>query len=101
MKSAALSGKDLDYWMYRHACKVLEKTPTDSEFNDGHGQGKFQFSQDASLLQDLMTQYEIRVQFLADEWLASTTSNSVYGATPLEAACRLTVIIHFGAEVSK
>lgn len=101
MKSATLSGKDLDYWMYRHACKVLDKSPTENEFNTGYSEGKFQFSSDAALLHDLMTQYEIRVQYLAEEWLASTTSASVYGSSPLEAACRLVIISQFGQELAE
>ncbi|MBL4794443.1 MAG: hypothetical protein JKY24_02810 [Pseudomonadales bacterium] len=99
MKVADLSGKQLDYWMYLHASKVVGKTGTQADFDKGYGKGEFQFSTDKTLLFDLTTTYQIRVQFLADEWLASTTSNSCYGENPLEAACRLVVANTFGSEV--
>lgn len=100
MKAAELTGRDLDYWMYQHACKVLNKKPTKQEFDQGYGEGKFHFSEDLSLLQELMVTYTIRVQYLAEEWLASNTTSSVYGETPIQAVCRLVVINQFGQDVS-
>ena len=100
MKASTLTGKDLDYWMYRHACQVLDKTPADEEFESAHSQGQFHFSNDPTLLQDLLVQYDIRLQMLAGEWLASTSSSSCYGEHPLEAACRLVVLQQFGANLT-
>ena len=101
MKVADLTGKELDYWMHQHACKVMGKTGTREDFEEGYSEGQFKFSTDKPLLYDLTTTYQIRVQMLADEWLASTTNTSFYGTNPLEAACRLVVANTFGAEVKE
>ncbi|MBL4868552.1 MAG: hypothetical protein JKY67_19480 [Pseudomonadales bacterium] len=101
MKVADLTGKELDYWMHQHACRVTGKAGTRKEFDEGYAKGKFQFSTDKPLLYDLTTTYQIRVQMLADEWLASTTKSSFYGENPLEAACRLVVANTFGVEVKE
>ena len=101
MKVADLSGVELDYWMHQHACKVRGTAGTREDFNKGYSEGKFQFSTDKPLLYDLTITYQIRVQLLADEWLASTTNSSFYGETPLEAACRLVVAKSFGSEIKE
>ena len=95
-QTKSLTGKELDYWMYYHACKTLEKTPSRETFETDYTQGKFHFYQDKALLVDLMHQHNIRIQRLAGEWLASTESASAYGDCPLSAACRLVLFIHFG-----
>lgn len=100
MNVADLSGEQLDYWMYQHACKVLEKAGSKEDFDKGYGNGQFQFSTDKALLVDLMETYNINIQRLAGEWLASTAGNSFYGDTPLMAACRLVVALTFGKSVA-
>ena len=99
MNVADLTGEELDYWMYQHACKVLAKTGSKQEFEAGYGQGQFQFSSDKALLVDLMETYNINIQRLAGEWLASTAGNSFYGDTPLMAACRLVIALTYGKTV--
>lgn len=100
MNVADLSGENLDYWMYQHACKVLEKGASKEDFDKGYAAGQFGFSTDKALLGDLMETYNINIQRLAGEWLASTAGNSFYGDTPLQAACRLVVALTFGKSVS-
>ncbi len=99
MNVADLSGEHLDYWMYQHACKVLDKSGSKEDFDKGYGNGQFHFSSDKALLSDLMETYNINIQRLAGEWLASTAGNSFYGDTPLMAACRLVVALTFGKSV--
>lgn len=89
MKTANLSGEELDYQMYCHACKVTGKAASRAEFEAGYSKGQFQFQTDKALLLDLLETYRINVQYLAEEWLASNERTSAWGATPLEAACRL------------
>jgi len=101
MNVSNLEGKDLDYWMYKHACEVLDNNGSQSEFDTAYGEGKFHFSEDRSLLADLMETYTINVQRLAGEWLASTSGQSYYADTPLIAACRLVVGLKFGNTVSE
>ncbi|MEN8671509.1 MAG: hypothetical protein ACPGZU_09510 [Ketobacter sp.] len=93
MKTSELTGRGLDYEMYRHACKVSGKTPSDAEFEQGYQKGQFHFHQDKALLLDLMETYKINTQYLAQEWLASTTRSSAWGETPLIAVCRLVLIL--------
>ncbi len=99
MNVASLTGEQLDYWMYNHACKVMGQSASKSEFQEGYSQGRFHFSEDRALLADLMETYNINIQRLAGEWLASTSGNSYYGDTPLIAACRLVVALTFGKSV--
>ena len=101
MKVANLSGEQLDYWMYQHACKVMEKTASKADFETGYKNGEFQFSTDKALLMDLLQVYNINLQRLAGEWLASTSGHSVYADCPLEAVCRLVVSIQFGNTVEE
>jgi len=101
MKVAELTGKELDYWMYLHACKVVGKTGTRTDFDANYDKGLFHFSTDKPLLFDLATSYQIRVQLLADEWLASTENSSAWGENPLQAACRLVISNAFGREVEE
>ena len=101
MNVATLEGKDLDYWMYKHACVVLENTASTEEFESGYTKGQFRFSEDKGLLFDLMETYLINVQRLAGEWLASTSGQSYYADTPLVAACRLVVGLKYGNTVSE
>ena len=93
MKVTELRDQALDYEMYCHACKVSGKEPSKPEFEQGYSSGKFHFHQDKALLIDLVETYKINVQFLAQEWLASTTKASCWGETPLIAVCRLVLII--------
>ena len=99
MNVADLSGEHLEYWMYQHACKVLSKTGSKDEFEKGYANGQFHFATDKALLGDLMETYNINIQRLAGEWLASTAGNSFYGDTPLMAACRLVVALTYGKSV--
>ncbi len=96
-----LSGKDLDYWVYRFAITTVEKKPSLTEFEEAYAKGKFRFTQDKALLCDLMEAYQIRLQLLSDEWLASSEGNSQYGSTPLVAACRWLVSHVFGASINR
>lgn len=89
MKIADLSGEELDYQMYCHACKLMGKPASRGDFDAGYSKGQFHFQQDKSLLLDLLETYRINVQYLADEWLASNDRSSAWGETPLVAACRL------------
>lgn len=93
MKTADLSLAELDYQMYCHACAVTGQTASRQAFEQGYGKGQFQFHQDKSLLADLLETYRINVQYLAEEWLASNDRASAWGATPIEAACRLVLIL--------
>lgn len=99
MKVSELEGEKLDYWMYRHACQVLDKEHSKGEFEEGYQKGEFRFSTDKAILPDLLELYTINVQRLAGEWLASTPDSSVYGETPILAVCRLVIIMNFGSEV--
>lgn len=94
MKTSELTGRGLDFEMYRHACKVSGKTPTDAEFDQGYQKGQFHFHQDKALMLDLVETYKINTQYLAQEWLASTTKGSAWGETPLEAVCRLILTLN-------
>lgn len=93
MNIAEVSGQNLDFEMYQHACRVSGKKPTQAEFDQGYQAGKFRFQQDKELLPDLLETYKINVQFLADEWLASNERASAWGDTPIVAACRLVLIL--------
>ena len=91
-----LEGKALDYWMYRHAAQQLGRKISEQEFEQGYEQGLYQFSVDKALLADLMERYDIRMQMLGREWLASTETISQFGIDPIIAACRLVVSQAFG-----
>ncbi|MBA53109.1 MAG: hypothetical protein CMK89_01525 [Pseudomonadales bacterium] len=95
MKTSELTGRALDYAMYKHACKVSGKAPTDAEFDQGYKSGQFHFHQDKALLLDLVETYKINTQYLAQEWLASTTKASAWGETPLIAVCRLVLALSY------
>lgn len=99
MNVANLEGEQLDYWMYCHACKACGETAAKATFDEGYAQGRYRFSSDRALLADLMETYQINLQRLAGEWLASTAGNSYYGDTPLLASCRLVVALSFGKTV--
>lgn len=101
MNVATLEGKELDFWVYKNACEVLEKKGSKEEFDAGYSEGKFHFHEDKALLADLMETYTINIQRLAGEWLASTSGQSYYADTPLIAACRLVVALRFGTSVSE
>lgn len=91
-----IQGKELDYWMYRHAAQQLGRDISDQEFEQGYEQGLYRFSVDKALLADLMERYDIRMQMLGREWLASTETTSQFGLDPIIAACRLVVSQAFG-----
>ncbi len=93
MKTSELTGRALDYAMYKHACKVSGRDASEAEFDQGYQQGQFHFHQDKALLLDLVETYKINTQYLAQEWLASTTKASAWGETPLIAVCRLVLIL--------
>ena len=95
---ADLAHEALDYWVYRCAALNLKKAYDPAEFESGYRQGQFRFSEDATLLNDLLETYQIRLQRLADEWLASGTQHSQYGQTALTAACRWLVCYTYGAK---
>ena len=95
---AHLSGRALDYQMYLHGCKVLNQPHNKNEFETGYEKNQFHFSSDKSLLADLLETYRVNLQFLADEWLASNTQDSVYSPSPLEAVCRLILLIRYGTQ---
>lgn len=94
MKTTELTGQALDYEMYQHACKVSGKTPSQAEFDEGYAKGQFHFHQDKALLLDMVETYKINTQYLAQEWLASTTRGSAWGDTPLIAVCRLVISLN-------
>ena len=94
MKINDLSGESLDFAMYQHACAVTGEKGSESAFKAGYGEGKFHFHSDKTLLLDLVETYRLNIQFLANEWLASTTSGSAWGETPLIAACRLVLLLN-------
>ncbi len=89
-----LKGKRLDYIVYCHACKTLKQSASDKQFEEGYKKGLFHFSQDKHLLADLLELYQINLQRLAGEWLASTTNSSVFAAEPLEAVLKLVIKDH-------
>ncbi len=88
-----ISGKELDYQMYCHGCSVSGRSESKDEFETGYANGQFHFHTDKALLLDLLETYKVNIQFLAQEWLASNTRASAWGETPLEAACRLILIL--------
>ncbi len=94
MNFKELAGQELDFAMYQHACQVSGKAADKKEFEVAYEQGKFHFHQDKLLLLDLIETYKINVQFLADEWLASTQIGSAWGNTPLIAVCRLVLTLN-------
>lgn len=95
-----LAGQGLDFWMYRHAAQQLGKETSQSEFEKGYANKMFHFCNDKALLADLIEQYDIRLQKLGDEWLASTENASQFGTYPGEAVCRLVVTQAFGTNPS-
>ncbi|PCJ45589.1 MAG: hypothetical protein COA99_04500 [Moraxellaceae bacterium] len=101
MNVATLEGKELDYWMYKHACEVLENNGTKEEFESGYADGRFHFCEDKALLPDLLETYTINLQRLAGEWLASTSGHSYYADSPLVAANRLVIALRFGSNVEE
>ena len=100
-KVQELSGKSLDYWMYKYATHLIGEPSNDESFEAGYSEKRFHFSQDPMLLSDLLVQHNIRLQMLGGEWLASTEQTSAFGETPILAACRLVVMNLFGADLSK
>lgn len=88
-----LSGMELDYRMYGHACAATGQTASRQTFEQGYEEGRFHFHQDKALLADLLETYRINVQYLAEEWLASNDRASAWGVSPCEAACRLVLIL--------
>jgi hypothetical protein len=84
-----LADAELDYQIYQHACKTLEQSTSREVFEQGYENGLFHFSNQKTLLADLLSIYEIHLQKLAGEWLASTHQASAYGHTPLSAALKL------------
>lgn len=95
-----LSTKQLDFFMYQHACQTLKKTGSKQEFTDQYQQGQFHFSQDPALLSDILLSYCINIQNLSGDWLASDVNSSAYGTTPTEAACRLVIKNTYGTSLS-
>lgn len=89
----------LDYWMYQHAAKQLNREASVEDFEQGYDQGKYRFCVDKALLADLMERYDIRMQMLGREWLASTETQSQYGTDPIIAACRLVIAHVYGTKV--
>ena len=94
-----LLGQNLDYWMYKHAADQLGLESSVADFEKGYAKGQFRFSTDKALLVDLIERYDIRLQMLGREWLASTETHSQYANDPITAACRLVVSVVFGASV--
>ncbi|AUM10943.1 hypothetical protein [Ketobacter alkanivorans] len=94
MKTTELTGQALDFEMYRHACKVSGKQPSQEQFEQGYANGQFHFHQDKALMLDLVETYKINTQYLAQEWLASTDRSSAWGETPLIAVCRLVLVLN-------
>ena len=97
MNTEDLSGEELDYQMYRHACNVTGQQASREAFEQGYSQGQFHFHQDKALLSDLLETYKLNVQYLAEEWLASNANGSAWGETPAEATCRLVLALHAGS----
>ncbi len=93
-----LTGKSLDYQMYLHGCKVLHQPHSRTTFDESYEAGQFHFSADKSLLIDLLETYHVNVQYLAGEWLASNTQGSAYSHSPLEAVCRLILLVKYGQQ---
>lgn len=91
MNVASLSGKELDSSMYKHACQRLGKSPSEQEFEQGYARGEFHFLEDAALLGELISLYEVNLHRIGGEWLALCTGVACYGATPAEAVCRWVV----------
>mgnify|MGYP004064164537 CR=1 FL=1 len=73
--------------MYCHACKVSGKDPSQEEFEAGYQNGQFRFHQDKALFLDLVETYRINTQYLAEEWLASTTSGSAGNGDVVKRSC--------------
>ncbi len=84
----------LDFHIYQHACKMLDQQPSREAFEQGYAQGQFHFSSQDALLAELMQLYQINLQQLAGEWLASTANASAYGEQPLKAALKLITKLH-------
>lgn len=89
VEDAPIGDAALDYQIYQHACKNLEQEASRQAFEQGYAQGQFHFSSQKFLLSDLLTVYEINLQRLAGEWLASTSNDSAYGQQPLQAVLKL------------
>lgn len=94
IQSAPIADQDLDYLIYLHACKITQQTPDHAHFIKTHQQGQLNFSTNKHLLADLLELYQINLQRLAGEWLASTDSASSYGPQPLTAALKLIAKLH-------
>lgn len=101
MNVAELSGEQLDYWMYLQACNLMDKTGNKADFDAGYSEGKYHFLDDRALLMDLVETYQMNIQRIAGDWLASSAGSSFYGDSPLVAACRLVVALTYGKTVDE
>lgn len=81
--------KAIDYTLYQHGCTVLNEPTSEARFLEGYQAGKYQFSQSPHLLDALLSIYQINVQTLCGEWLASTENASQFGNTPIESVLGL------------
>jgi len=101
MNAAELNGAELDYWMYRHACKATGQSGSRKAFDDGYRTGDFHFSSDKALMADLIQLYGINLHSLSGEWLAFANGMGFYSATPAEAVCRVVVALSFGKDLAE
>ncbi len=83
--------KTLDYQMYVHAAKITGRAADQKVFEEGYAKGQFKFSNDRSLMHDLVVTHNMRLQKIGEEWLASTSADFAYAENPMRAVCLLVV----------
>jgi len=78
----------LDYQFYHRACELAGEAASEETFTEGQRQGKFKFTQDATLLNSLLTLYNLNLHQIAGEWTVFANKPgqvTVFAATPLDA----------------
>lgn len=78
----------LDYQFYHRACELAGEVPSESIFTAGQAEGKFRFTEDVTLLNSLLTLYNLNLHEIAGEWTVfarKTGQVTVFASTPLEA----------------
>lgn len=100
MNASSLSGKELDAWMYKHACRSAGKTHSAQQFEEGYAKGAFHFQEDPALVGEMLGLYGVNLHKLGGEWLAFLNSVGCYGLTPSEALCRWVVSTFWSKDVT-
>jgi hypothetical protein len=78
----------LDFQFYQRACELAGESASTSAFEAGRKEGKFRFTEDATLLNSLLTLYGLNLHQIAGEWTVFSNKPgqvTVFATSPLEA----------------